>query len=33
MGSDLIGFAIAFTALYIAEKPATESMSYGFHRA
>lgn len=31
--SDLTGFAISVISLYISQRPATNSMSFGFHRA
>lgn len=32
LGSDLISFSIGLLALYLSIKPATESMSFGYHR-
>jgi len=31
--SDLVGFAISMIALTIAMRPATKSLTYGYHRA
>lgn len=33
LASDLIGFAISIISLVMAEKPATKSLSFGYHRA
>ena len=33
MLSDLVGFSISFVAVWLSRRPATEKLSYGFHRA
>ena len=33
MLSDLVGFSISFLAVWLSRRPATEKLSYGFHRA
>jgi zinc transporter 2 len=33
MLSDVAGFTISYVALYLAKRPASHSLSYGFHRA
>ena len=33
LGSDLISFLISLLAIYLARKPATKKMSFGYHRA
>ena len=33
MLSDVAGFTISYVAIYLAKKPASHSLSYGFHRA
>ena len=33
MASDLIGFAISIVSMMLAERPATPSHSFGYHRA
>ena len=33
MLSDLVGFGISFLAVWLSRRPATEKLSYGFHRA
>jgi len=33
LASDLISFLISLLAMYLSKKPATRTMSFGFHRA
>lgn len=33
LGSDLISFLISLLAIYLSKKPATKTMSFGYHRA
>jgi len=33
LASDIIGFAISIISLKIAQRPATKSLSYGYHRS
>ncbi len=33
LATDLIGFSISVASLLIAQRPASESLSYGYHRA
>lgn len=33
LATDLIGFSISVTSLFISQKPASKSLSFGYHRA
>ncbi|CAL1549083.1 unnamed protein product, partial [Lymnaea stagnalis] len=33
LGSDLVSFIISLLAMWLANKPATKKMSFGYHRA